>query len=359
MKRLIREPRTVGTLTFHWAVNFGAVVQAYALQKALLRLGHDGAVLNYVPARVVAGEVLQRLKDRDWRYFVRCLSLRWFVVRNIHLAPRLPIQSRPGLRSFCDARFRAVVVGSDQVWNEWFVMQSSASANLTYFLEFLSGRVRRIAYAVSFGSPSLGDAARTEVLLEVRRFHRLAVREHTGSDILRGMGVESELVLDPSLLLQAEDYLELCRQVPADRSYVLVYLLHSGQSVWAKFAKERIARRFGGRARIVRESEIFSMSGWLNAIRGADFVFTNSFHVVAFCLLFHTPFVALPVSGGLAGMNDRLATLLGLCGLGDRLIFDSEADARIMDQNIVWSEVDSALDSSRLRSIRFLVEALE
>lgn len=358
--------RKIAILNFYYTIsNYGAVLQAYALEKYLLALGYDAYTLNF------------RNFSRRPDMFLRMILRFWFQSNSFSRFRkkwlRLTHPAYFWMWQLNGAKwdFDTFIVGSDQVWR----LNAKARFLSAYYLPFLSGSEKRIAYAVSFGqnfweaktNVCLTDAARNEV----EKFNSLSVRESSGVRICQEIfGVEAEHVLDPTLLAgreyfdtvigagyDARDgdenivYYKL--DVDGDFDQCLGYLSEKLMRPVKNIYYSKIKRSLTGKQYIY-----FEVEDWLREIRDAEFVITDSFHCICFCLLFEKQFVYFPnAERGLT----RLESLLGLLGLKERIYYSLEdlQSRRGWEDTINYNAVNKILAFERKKSALFLKNALE
>lgn len=252
-------------------------------------------------------------------------EIRRFVRENIHLTK--PLRSSGALAKWVKyCGYDCIVVGSDQVWREIYSPDIE-----DFFLGFLPEDDKRlkITYAASFGT---ADSPISEAHLEncvrlAKRFDALSVRERSGVEILKDtFGLEARLVLDPTLLLTAEQY-----RFPVENTMaggIVSYILDEtddkdsiigqvAQSLGLNETKVRISSRSANAGTLLKPS----VEEWLAAFATADFVVTDSFHGCVFSIINHKPFIAIANKD--RGL-ERFTSLLGSFGLMDRLVFDHE-----------------------------------
>ncbi|MCX7772850.1 MAG: polysaccharide pyruvyl transferase family protein, partial [Clostridia bacterium] len=200
----------VGVINFHRAQNYGAVLQAYALENALRSLGHVCQTLDYRSPVIEQEYVLeQKLRFNNpknaAKSFIRLMtdpeaparkSLKFqaFLKERLHLTPSY--QNEDELKGCLDD-FDAFVCGSDQVWNPNLI-----KGDMAYTLSFVPCTKRKVAYAASFGVERLTGEQAAMLSPHIISFDHLSVREATGSRIVEEItGREAQAVLDPTLLL--------------------------------------------------------------------------------------------------------------------------------------------------------------
>lgn len=374
--------------------NYGGLLQAYALQTVLRRMGHDPVMADRQegrpPLRLMclrllswvkcvvriclfrhSGYVLRNPFVREYECHPSCFydssALDRFADDHIRTSPR-PIRSSRVLRRYMAREgFGAIVVGSDQVWREAY------SPHITdYFLAFLpqSFSCRRVSYAASFGiSPSDIASKRLPACIRgLQSFDALSVRESSGRDILRGVfRRDAAVTLDPTMLLDPADWLQLAamEEEPAP-VFSLGYILDTS-AFKCRIAEDLSARlavscrilslapdgQAGATAFVYR-----SVPDWLRSFASASYVVTDSFHGCVFAILFNKPFLAIANPG--RGV-DRFETLLGHFGLRERMVFSYEEYLNRRSSllsPIDYAPVNARREQLKAASIRWLAEAL-
>lgn len=368
----------IGIVTFFCVPNYGAMLQSYALWKYLEGRGHDVEFIDYAFGNT------------------RCIAFwKCFVTRNLHNSLAVIRKKLKSYVSFsttqfsdtyprtqrCDTfaaleaiggKYDALIVGSDQMWNPAWC----AGLHLpVVMLDFAHKSVKRISYAVSFGTQEWPyDRSRDLVRGLLQKFNAISVREGSGVGLVQRLSGRNDAkwLLDPTLLHQASFYASLMSVKKSEERYIFSYFLDEwmgnedvGSAIEAvKFARgvdavrnDRIAVQ-GALAPICKALKVqkkVAVSEWLTLIANADFIVTNSFHGVVFSILFHRPFIVIPVSGNLAGMNDRVTSLLGMLNLDRRSIFSNNIDSIkvVAMERINWDVVDDVLTSRRNDTVSF------
>lgn len=345
--------KKIASITFHWAANYGAVLQAFALQKFLKNKGFETEIIDYIPFRTWAISCLMSLKRRDFSFFKKSCNFRKFKKQNLFISKKKYFNNK-SLFS-CANNYSAVICGSDQIWNKAFTTRAEGKPTLSYFLNFAGKNTKRISYAASFGSAQLDLKVTNLFKCELEKFSAISVRENTAKQILSNIGIDSKIVVDPTLLLEEKDYSFLLK----DKNYgtefdVLTYIIHSNQTK-ANEINNYVAEKYNGSNYIIKDCDIYE---WLARIKNSKIVVTNSFHGTVFSLIFHKPFITVAVPG--SGMNDRLTTLLNSVGLSERFLedFNKETIDELIEKDINWQEVDKKINNLRGLSAEFLLEAL-
>lgn len=244
------------------------------------------------------------------------------------------------------------------MWNPAFT-----HANPEWFLDFAS-REQRVAYAASFGIPSVPPYLARQFRAGLHGFDRPSVREHQAVRVVEELtGATPAVVLDPTMLLGSAKWEKLAEQPSSlvGEGYVATFMLSSGDGTTSDGADLTAVRGYANEnlLQVVDlhdpvAGELLEMGplGFIGAIKGAALVVTDSFHAAVFATLFHRPF--LLVQRG--AMNSRFETLLTHTGLSGRMLSETQDFGRVFD--IDWATVDARLEAQRTESMRFLQEGM-
>ena len=368
----------IGILTLPLHTNYGGILQAYALQTVLERMGHEVCLIEkkWKPFRlplwktplVYGKRVLKNLAGHPYPIFyeqkvnreepITRQNTDQFINRYIK---RRIVDDFSELK---ESDFDAIVVGSDQIWRPKYFNGNIEDA----YLKFAEGwNIKRIAYAASFGTDEWEyTAAQTkECARLLKQFDAVSVREASGVDLCRKhFGVEARHVLDPTMLLSAEDYIRLFEAAgtPQSTGRLLCYILDETPekaTLIERIAKERKLATFRINSKVEDKTAPITeriqppVEQWLRGFHDAEFVVTDSFHACVFSILFNKPFV---VVGNIERGVSRLKSLLSLFRLGDRLIDINYSIDSVED--ILWEDVNSLLDYNREISRDYLINIL-
>lgn len=351
----------IGILTQHFLLNYGGIIQNYALQQVLIKLGHEPLTFEhdtcYGHLRWALRSVKSILKTRSFKslpvrpvYKGRIGQKNFikFILNHIQSAPISKFT--PSITR--DYGIEAYVVGSDQIWRPAFNLGERLG---NMFLDFTGGGVKKVAYAASFGTSEWEFSAEQTHTCSVlaQRFNAISVREDSGVTLCKEhFGVDAVHVLDPTMLLDKEDYLKTSACIPKMKRHLFVYSLVVSDklmAVAAQIAKsmhlEIVVMEAGDK---VKAED--SIEQWFAHFRDAEFVVTDSFHGMVFSLIFNVPFnVVVNKSGGVS----RYTSLLSQFSLQDRIV----DEVPFMDM-INWDEVNKKRSEMKTSSIDFLKNAL-
>lgn len=352
----------VGILTQHFLLNYGGIIQNYALQQVLIKLGHEPLTFEhdtcYSSTWWLLRTIKQVLKTRSFMglpsyptYKGRIGQKNFikFVLKNIKSVPVRDFT--PSLTS--KYGIYAYVVGSDQVWRPAFNVGPRLGQ---MFLDFADDKVKKLSYAASFGTSEWEyDEKQTENCKALaQRFDAISVREDSGVKLCKEhLDVDAVHVLDPTLLLDKEDYMKVCSDVPVYKPHIFVYSLVVGNKVMA--VANDIATKTGLCIEVMEAGNKVklndSIEKWFAHFRDAEYIVTDSFHGMVFSIIFNKPFyIVMNSSGG----NSRYTSLLSMSGLSDRIVIDD----KIIQSDIDWKSVNEKRAAMCDKSWNFLKENL-
>ena len=359
----------IGITTFQWANNYGALLQAHALQIFLRSRGHEVQIVDYRGRQPTKG-----IKKWISTSIVGCIY-KWEAAyreylfdhfrRNYLIRTHEIFYSTTDLERIAD-KFDLLITGSDQVWNPIFLAEITGLSEL-YFLSFAGKNTRKISYAASFGHTTKNTIEPNwrkileEKLLSI---DAISVREASGVGLVNSICGRTDAVnvVDPTLLLDRSYYERITKLKIKRQKYLFSYMLHELDENAETFNRQipmllnlKIVKCNASTTGIHKPYTLPSTTNWLNLIRNASFVVTNSFHGVVFCLLFHTPFIAITIDGSMSSMNSRVAELLSFLGLTHRIcISQAEVPMEVYREVIKWGDIDNLLDKMRMGSIKYL-----
>lgn len=363
----------IATITTHAALNYGAVLQAYALQQTVLKMGHPCDVLNYVPDHVRKSYRLVQMPHRGKDVLLSAFQLlhykerkvreeRFAMFRKEHLQLSGEVISTHEALVKAANQYDLVLCGSDQIWNPALHEFDEA-----YFLSFPEVSTARASYGASFGQDRVPPELEPELRRRLSGFSAFGARENSGKALLERLtGAQAELVLDPVFLLPPEHWRQLITPVEGMEQSVLVYFLSNpGQSPLAakKYAAAHGAEAvsIGFSPRDVRYGMAhrydLGPQEFLCAVSDAKVILTNSFHCAAFAILMEKDFY-VRLNAGSAARNDRIVTLLGQLGLEERAYFDEDAQTLDFEKPIDYAAVRPRLAAAMEASGQYLNSVL-
>lgn len=350
-----RGPKSMraGILTFQNVDNYGATLQAYALASALGDLGAEVEIINYSNQTLDKATRLVKVGERPSRdmiakvvsRFIKHQHFKSFDKRQLKLSGR--VHDYAGLKQLSQS-YEAVIVGSDQVWND-----EITGGDRAFYLDFVGNCTARYSYAASFGGDE--DTASSVAELhgdDLSYFQKISLREAVGMrSISSASGVETRQDVDPVLLLDSKQWNQVAAARPLKEPYVFMYLVAPEINI-RHFAESYAAHNTLKLIDNKKSMEFLLRCGpedFISWIANADAVITNSFHGTAFSLIFQKE--AFFELGGRRG-NRRARSLLKEVGLTGREILSPEVSR--IPAPIDWESVTSSLESMREDSLAYL-----
>lgn len=348
--------------------NYGGILQTYALQRILEQMGHEAYTINpqrRFPFCTNPIRLMWRIGKFQYNTFtryIRSLHTSHFINEHIHV---LSIKNFEQLNHL---GFEGYVVGSDQVWRPcyWCATAPIEQAFLAFAQE---EEVKRVAYAASFGTDAweYWPGATVNCRKLAQKFNAISVREISGVALCREhLKVEAKHVLDPTMLLQREDYLALIceKKTKKCQGSLMTYILDctpEKAEVIRHIEQLKKLPAFATNSRADDECAPLhkrvqpAVEQWLRSLRDCQFVITDSFHACVFSILFGKDF--LVIGNKKRGM-ERFYSLLHLFGLDDRLVEPMNFDYTQLNP-IDWTVVNARLEQLRTTSRQFLQSALK
>lgn len=311
----------VGIVTFNSAHNYGAVLQAWALQEFLSLEGHEVDVINYrLPAiddvyRLFKPEFpyekpkknakhqkkqLQDVKKQEPEKVLAYERFEQFIEKKLHTTKPYTSFAELAEEKFS---YDALITGSDQVWNTGL----TGGVNPAYLLDFGPEEARRISYAVSRGDKPLSDQDRLYFERKLAGFDFVSVREeNVAEEIQQLTDLEVSVTADPTFLLEREHFDTIRKKYDIPQPYIYVHNVHLTRvdqrlcTVAEELSKQTglpvVANRknqFAYSNELEDASDIGPRE-FLDVIANAEYVVTNSFHATAFALIYHRNFITIP-----------------------------------------------------------------
>jgi hypothetical protein len=354
----------VGILTFHRAINYGAVLQAYALQTALKKIDIQSEVIDYRCNKIErdyseyrSGNIFRHAKPfLNLQYYLKNKNFSRFLSQYVTVSSDCYYNHQ----ELCNAeqKYRAFLAGSDQVWNPF-----CTGFDTSFLLDFVHEPIKKNSYAASFGLVNLPQDWQSQCRKYLNDFHGLSVRERQGQRIIENvLGKTAAVHLDPVFLLKPEEWKEVARP-PEKSGYILVYLMQNSERL-LDFAEElsrktgcSIVMIYSGLRRPIRAKYVrcAGPDEFVGYIANAKYVITNSFHGAAFSILFHKN-VSVGLLEESSKVNSRLENLLDIFDLGNRLI-NNETDA-CPGEPIAYGAIEQFLGQARKSALLYLKSAI-
>lgn len=369
----------IKTITCHDVYNYGATLQAFALQDFLEQMGHNVEIINYKPnyidfpykvslfvhpsspmkkytEKYLFLKILYAIKRYLWYIpsLSRKKSFDSFIVKHLRITKKYSCYSEL-INDIPNADL--YIVGSDQVWNSVTMLNGLDPA---FYLQFVPKNKRKISYSASFGFDYIPDRNKDTIKLWLSTLDAISVREVSGVNILREFKISSEYVCDPVFLLSKKDWIHRFNIAEDNEKYVLIYNLSKIDANLIKVAKI-IADHFNYKLYSVSPMKIrcadrcFINAGpdkFISLIFNAAFVVTNSFHATAFSIIFRRQFCSYNYHS--KGNSCRMFSILSEMGMLDR--FNVVNVESILNNPINYTDKEQEIAKFCLKGKNWLIK---
>ena len=388
--------KKVAIVSCYFKHNYGSMLQAYATQMALDKLGYENETINI-------SDFDSEIKKKKIKYFIKASLTSDILLSKIGMAKNVLVQkfvkneytglsrqraekfdafgkkyfklsqtypSQADLAKKCAENYSAVLVGSDQLW-----LPSNIAADY-YTLSFVPKDVNSIAYATSFGQSSLPKDSAKKASQFLQRIRHISVREETGRAIVKSLtGRNIPVVCDPTLLFTGSEWLDIQRNESLiDGNYILCYFLGNNppHRDFAKCLRDETGFKIVALTHLDEYVKCdngyadetpydVDPADFLNLIRNAAYVCTDSFHCTVFSILYEREFFAFRRYARVTrqSTNSRLDTLFKLAGIDGRILDGSENVKSCIKRKIDYAAVHENIENVRSSSYNYLTSALE
>lgn len=369
----------IKTVTCQHVYNYGATLQAYALQEFLESDGNDVDIIDYRLPLHIRYELFTPFPEgRVYNLICKFPFLRYLItpIKNrkmlktwgrkkafdrfdktyLHLTKET-YRSYESLRD-CNIDADVLIAGSDQIWNPEY----ENGTDLGYYLDFGQSDLKRISYAASFGVSEISEKQAAFVKKELAKFSSISVRECDGVRILQNIGIPAVQCVDPVFLLSSQEWIKLLQLKLKKHKYVLVYDFNHDNAKMESFVLT-LAKSKGLKIIAINDADNTPYADvqinnagpkeFLEYLLNAEYVVGTSFHATAFSLIFNKNFATFPLKG--LSNSSRMLSLLQKLDLRDRFDVD---DVSVMDKLINWEKKNEILFEDSQRSKDYLINAI-
>lgn len=387
--------KKVGIVSCYFQHNYGSMLQAYATQMALDRLGIENETIDisgfindikkakikyFIKASITSGILFSKFGmvknvlvkkfdkgDYSIKSQERNRQFDAFSKREIRLSEKYA--SKAELTRKCISNYSAILVGSDQLW-----LPGNIAADY-YTLNFVPEEVNSIAYATSFGQSALPKDSEKKASVFLKRIKHISVREESGQKLIKELiGREVPVVCDPTLLFTGEEWMSIQKEEPIIKGkYIFCYFLGNNppHREFASQLKEATGYEIvalthldefvkSDKAYVDKAPYDIDPADFINLVRNAEYVCTDSFHCTVFSILYRKQFFTFSryARKSRQSTNSRLDTLFKITGIEGRLMTGTEDVNLYMNREIDFDDAHKRLESVRKESYGYLKCAL-
>lgn len=360
----------VGIITFHRPLNYGAIFQTCALAKKLNELKINAEIIDYRNSKHE-----QEINNMNFNTAVGSKNkIKALLFSKINNSKKQKFQS------FSDKNIKIskekydknnikksinnydfFITGSDQVWN-----LNLTNEDYNYFLKFVDDEKIKISYASSFGYSKIPEKYVNNSKKYLNKYKKISVREKQGANITTALtNKKVDVVLDPTLLLTKDEWLELSKPVrfKIPEKYILLYVVSPTKEdfemarKFSKIVNMKIILINYNMKYILGMKNCFDLGPeeflWL--FKNSTYVLTNSFHGTAFSINFNKEFY-VRLSKKENNGNSRIENIINITGLQDRYL---DENCKIINKSIDWHEVNEKIKKERKKSLDFLIKHID
>lgn len=349
--------------------NFGTYLQAFALGVTLKKMGYAVEVLYYLRPKWHKNSLKERILNRFdivyWLYanvrhnsgIIQRVGCRNFIRQELELTK--PFYSYDQILNNPPSA-DIYLTGSDQVWNT----SHNGGVDRVFYLGFVPDNKPKYAYGASIGMSTIPDEYKEETSSLLKRYIAISVREKTNIELLKSIGINSELVLDPTFLLKPSDWEKYSNKLEKKENYILVYSVESNKQneiikSTAKYLSKELKLRIievSYADKTIAECDDYylysSPDDFLALIADSSFVVGSSFHVTAFAINFNKQFITVAPEN----FSSRVDSMLELVGLQNRKIseYDETSIKQILHTPIEYKGINNVIDKFRQTSFEYI-----
>lgn len=368
----------ISVITRHAVANYGSLLQAIATQKIIEKTGNECEIIDYLRDDEKLGNCTFTLAKADSKWSKnKIIYVLYCIVRypeNYLANKKFERMQRQYLN--LSKRYRSLeelknskphadiyMTGSDQVWGKIMCGKYDSA----YMLSFCNQLDKKVSYAASFGNITIDADYEKKMLSLLKQYSQITVRESNAVEILNEKGILAKQVLDPTLMLNSNEWrenLKIKKNEKKEKRYVLVYQIHNNSEL-CRYAKN-FAKEVG--LPLVRTSAMlhqFNKGGkfvalpdlkkFIELIDNAAWIVTDSFHGTAFAINFNIPFVTLMPN---TGTKSRNLSILKLTQLEEQIVHNTD-DYSKKDKVVDFSYANEILERERKKSYEILKKLFE
>lgn len=388
--------KKIAIVSCYFKHNYGSMLQALATQMVLDKLGYENETIDitninkelkisklmyfikasltsrifFTKFGMVKNIIKKKISNNEYskNSDIRSKKFDEFSKKNFRMSERY--SSKKELNEKCYDNYFAVLVGSDQLW-----LPANIAADY-YTLSFVPENVNSIAYSTSFGQANLPKDSSEKARKFLKRIKHLSVREESGKKLVKNLiGRDVPVVCDPTLLFTGEEWLAIQKTEPIIKEkYILCYFLGKNP-LHREFAKKLSKKTDCIIVALTHLDEFVASdedyadltpynvdpSDFLNLVKNASYVCTDSFHCTIFSTLYKKTFFTFKryKSTSKFSTNNRLDNLLGILGLEERFLEGTENIEECLKMKIDFLDVLNRISNIREESYLYLKQSLE
>lgn len=368
----------IGILTFQWADNYGAVLQAYALKTYLEKNGEEVDIINYSPYSLESRcyifpsfkQIIEKINKKGvfytWKNFIFAnlknlkkglnKKKKFNDFRTVYLG--INNKKIRKMSNKIQFKYDIFIAGSDQIWNPKLIKDDT-----TYYLDFINDKYKKVSYAASIGTFDI-ENYKPVISKYLQCFNNISIREDSFKIVVEELSKKKvSVVLDPVFLIDKDNWGSLVKEnIKFNQKFIFMYLFNKDDEaieltnkLSKKFNLPVIHYYYGNlRKKLEIDGKCFYYDGPLDFlwyIQHAEYIITNSFHCVAFSLIFEKEFYTYPIYDG----SSRIIDMLYKLNLNNRICNGKEIESIIIDIcKIDYNYVNDIIYNLKKESYNFI-----
>ena len=343
----------VGTITYSWAQNWGAVLQAYALVRYLNNEGYDAQLIDYREFDNKLISTVKSIPDGIIDLLTIPASVRrirrYNEFRQNCLRLTKKCKTTDDLKTL-NSEFDVFITGSDQVWNVGLGVCKD------FYLHFAEQDKKTISYAASFGVSEIPEQHVADTISGLGNIDYISVRENSGKKIVESLtSNKAEVVLDPVFLLNKDQWLKVASNKIISVPYIFVYptqvtsqLVNLVKKIKKETGMIAISPFYVPGCKVIKD---IGPREFIRYVADSKYVVASSFHATAFSMIFNKPLACITHSQ----TGSRTTDLLKMLNLEKCIVHDQEEYPAI---NMDFSQANILMKQLIDKSVRFIKNAL-
>lgn len=341
-------------------INYGALLQYYALEKVLLKENVKAYWLRYMLSHSLQDKVKLFVKKRIYAKETKeiniCLdSFKKFISKYCDVSDAIYKNEKQLVKNCPIAD--VYITGSDQVWG------GTLAPN---YLTFVPDNRPKISYAASFGKNEISDEQKRIITPWLKRFNFISVREDSGVKICDSIGIDAVQVLDPTLLIEAKDYPVVDNHNCSDIYGYFLNFNSLEELYWDNIMSFSYENCYSVKVACTNQTykkfpdeyvDLPTPEEWLAQYANAKYIITNTFHGTVFAIVFRKPFLVIKQQGDGKKQNGRVQSLLENLNLEERYFSKELSIEKQINKEIDWKSIEKKLDSMRKSSLEYLAKS--
>ena len=362
--------KKVGIVTTHRQANWGSVLQCYALQTALDKLGYEAEVIDYFPEDVTLLGQIKRLRNKSSKFKNPVIYIAAIIAFSISYVKRKIVFTKyikKNLKLTSKVYYAASEINETTVPEDIYCCGGDQSLNGFMMLDVFDNLAPdsiKVTYSSSFGKTTFTENEWKKEADCLKKFDLISCREESGIDIMKQMGIDNpQWIIDPAFLLSKEEWEIIASNRYDNKKFIMVYNLHHDKNI--EIFEKELSKKYNLPVinvcnhwfELYRYGKVLwapKVEDFLSLIKNAEFVISDSFHATAFSIIFHTKFISVvPETVG-----TRIDNVLKLFGFQDRMVATgtviTENNEKTLISEMNCENIDLIINREKNKAVEYI-----